>query len=109
MSVIIRRFQNPSCTYPNSWSLLNNLDKSKKVKMGSLLLFARVLSVLMAALAMLVMTAFSLQSPHIIPAALYIGAFFSIAVLICVTILVMKNILCFYVPKLKLGLPYLCS
>ncbi|WP_348663917.1 hypothetical protein [Chlamydia vaughanii] len=100
MIIDLQKFQHPSEESPHTVALLYRLSGGIQGKSSSLQTFSRVLSILMAAMSLLVIMVFTIQSPVITPALLYTGIFFACCVLTCIAIFIVRNVLLCQVPLL---------
>ncbi|AHK63040.1 hypothetical protein BOKEGFJH_00166 [Chlamydia avium] len=92
MLIHIRRFQKPSSQYENTASLLHELSNNVERSAG-IRIFSKVLSIFMAALALLVMIIFTIQTPMVTPLALYTAVFLACCILTYMAIFVVQGVL----------------
>lgn len=92
MLVHFRRFTAVSSQCENTAALLHTLSKSSQ-RSTSLRVFSKVLSIFMAALTLLVMVVFTVQTATVTPLALYTAAFLACCILIYVAVFIVQSML----------------
>ena len=92
MLVHVRRFQTSSSQCENTAALLRKLERSSE-RTININVFSKAFSVFMAALALLVMIVFTVQTAVVTPLALYTAAFLACCILIYMAIFIVQSML----------------
>lgn len=102
MLVHVRRFQASSSQCENTAALLRKLGSSSERRTINIHTFSKVFSVFMAALSLLIMIVFTVQTAVVTPLALYTAAFLACCVLIYMAIFIVQSTLSCSSPPVEL-------